>query len=207
MTRSDRKKLVIGLTGQIGAGKTLVADMLRDLGCGVISADDLAREILSEPPGVAFVRDRLGETVVSKDGSLDRQAIADIIFSDATKKKQIEDYIYPVLHERRERLMAAYQADPAVRAIVIESPLLIETGLKHLCDRVILVMARLATRQERVGTARSWSPDELLRREKFFLPVHLKRSIADDIVSNNSTVDDCRRQVETIFSRMISSET
>jgi len=198
---------VIGLTGPIGAGKTLVGSMLRELGCAVINADDLAKEILSEPRGVEFVRNQLGATCVRTDGTLDRKAIAEMIFSRPEKKKQIEDHIYPVLHERQNRLMAAYQADPAVKAIVIESPLLIETGLKSLCDRVILVVAEVRLRRKRVAAYRRWSPDELVRREKFFLPIHLKQSIADDILVNNSTIDACRQQVKKAFSQMISSDT
>jgi len=205
--RNERKKPVIGVTGQIGAGKTLVASMLRDLGCAVIDADDLAHKILSEPQGVAFVREHFGDGCIDRDGKPDRKAIADIVFSDLGQKQQLESYIYPRLNERRELLTAKYQADPAVKAVVLEAPLLIETGLKSLCDRVILVVAGLAVRQERVRAYRSWSGQELIRREKFFLPIHLKQSLADGIVSNSSTPDYCRRQVEEIFSRIISSDT
>jgi len=93
-----------------------------------------------------------------------------------------------------------------VRAVVLEAPLLFENRLKDECDWVILVVAELAVRQARVGKSRSWGPEELIRREKFFWPVYLKRALADATIFNNSTVEDCRRQVENIFSRLISSD-
>ncbi|NLX07150.1 MAG: dephospho-CoA kinase [Phycisphaerae bacterium] len=197
---------MIGLTGQIGAGKTTVAAMFRELGCAVINADDLARAVLSEGEGVRFVREAFGPQYIRPDGTVDRRAVADLVFNDPRQKDRLEGYIYPILHRRREALTAQYQADPAVRAIILETPLLLEKGLKSLCDYVILVEADLDVRLKRVGAARRWDPEELRRREKFFFPVHLKRALADDIVYNNSSADVCRQQVGKAFSRIVSSE-
>ncbi len=203
----NARKPVIGLTGQIGAGKTLVASILADMGCAVIDADVLAREVLNEPEGVEFVRKSFGDKCIDAEGKIDRKAVADVVFSDIEKKNQIESYIYPLLQERRIALTERHEADSSIKAIVVESPLLIETGLKRLCDLVIIVLADSEIRLKRVGIGRSWSRQELLRREKFFLPIHLKCSIADVIVYNNSTIEDCRERVENIFSRVIFSDT
>jgi len=207
MSCSQSRKPVIGLTGPIAAGKTLAAAILKQLGCKVISSDDLASGVLSEPATVDFIRANFGPECVNDDGSVNRQAVADVIFSDPDDKQLLEDFMYPKIAQRRKALIDQYQQAPDAKAIVIETALLLERGLKKLCDRVILIDADLEIRLARVEKARSWSPEELIRREKFFFPIHLKYSIADDIVYNNSSTDACRRQLEEIFSRIVSSAT
>lgn len=207
MCDSQSRKPVIGITGPIGSGKSLAASILRDLGSAVIDSDEQARQVLSEPAGIEFVRRHLGPECITAEGGIDRKAVADVVFSDVGLKKLLEGFIYPEIASRRAALLQQYQADTAIRAIVLESALLIEIGLKHQCDRVILVYADLEIRQARVVETRSWNREELIRREKFFWPVYLKCSIADDIVYNNFTADACRRQIEEIFSQTISSVT
>jgi len=202
---SNRRKPIIGVTGPIASGKSLVASILQGLGCAVIDSDAQGHQLLSEPAGVDHIRTHFGRQCIRADGTVDRHAVADVIFDDVGRKQQLEEFLYPQIAEWRKLLVHKYQADTAIKAIVLESALLIEIGLKRQCDHVILVHADLSIRIPRVEKTRFWRPEELLRREKFFWPVHLKCSIADDIVYNNSTVDTCRRQVEEIFSRIISS--
>ncbi len=198
-------KPVIGLTGPIGAGKTLAADILEGIGCAVIHADELAHQILQEEATRAYLEKHFGSEVIDEQGRVNRPKIADIVFADPVKIKILEGFIHPEVMRRQDVLIARYREDPKVKAIVLDVPLLIESGLKHRCDWVILVDADLAIRQSRVGQGRGWSKEELVRREKFFFSIYLKRSVADAIVYNNSTIDACRQQVENIFSRIISS--
>jgi dephospho-CoA kinase len=202
-TRS--KKTVIGLTGPIGAGKTTVANLLGEFGCAVIHADELAHRILEEDGTKSFLIASFGPGVIGADGRVDRAHVAAAVFGDREKIRRLEEYIHPEVIRRQEALVARLQEDPAVRVIVLDVPLLIESGLKRRCDWVILVDADLPVRQRRVREYRGWSTDELARREKFFFSIYLKRSVADAIVYNNSTIDACRQQVEMIYSRIISS--
>jgi dephospho-CoA kinase len=207
MTEECKKpgKPIIGLTGSIGAGKTEVARILVDLGCAVIHADALAHQILEEEPTKDFLRKNFGPQVIRPDGQADRQKIADLVFTDRAKIRLLEDFIHPEVKQRQEALIAKFMADSGVKAVVLDVPLLIESGLKHSCDWVILVDADREIRQKRVGQSRGWSEEELARREKFFYSIYLKRSVADAIVYNNTTIDACRQQVEMILSRIISS--
>jgi len=203
--KKEKRKLIIGLTGSIGAGKTLASDMLAQLGCAVIYADKLAHQILQEQATKDFLVNTFGADVLDDQGRPDRKKIADIVFADSAKIKLLEGFIHPKVMQRQEELIARYQNDPAVKAIVLDVPLLIESGLKHRCDVVILIDADLGLRQLRVLRNRGWNSQELARREKFFFSIYLKRSVADAIVYNNSTIDAFRQQVENIFSRIISS--
>jgi dephospho-CoA kinase len=204
---NEKKKPVIGLTGQIAAGKSLVAGMLGELGCAVIHADLLAHEILAEAETKIFLRDRFGDGVLGPAGEVDRKALADIVFADSARKGELEGFIHPRVIRRQRELVRQYRTDPNCKAVVIEVPLLLETGLKEECDWIIVVEAGLSIRQARVGRNRNWSEKELSRREKFLYSIYLKRSVADAIVYNNSTIDACRQQVEKIFSRILSSVT
>jgi dephospho-CoA kinase len=199
------KKPIIGLTGTIGAGKTEVGKILADLGCAVISADALAHQILEEAPAKEFITNNFGPGVLDADGRVNRKKIGELVFSDAAKLRLLEGFIHPEVKRRQAVLIDGFQADSEKKAIVLDVPLLIESGLKHLCDWVILVDADREIRQKRVGQSRGWSKEELARREKFFYSICLKRSVADAIVYNNSTIEACRQQVETILSRIISS--
>ena len=196
---------MIGLTGSIGAGKSLVAGMFAERGCAVIHADELAHQVLEEEGGQRIFEKNFGPEVFGADGRVDRRKLADRVFDDPAKIRLLEGFVHPEVIRRQNEQIAHFQADPGVRAIVLEVPLLIESGLKKLCDWVIVVDADLEIRQRRVAESRGWSQEELLRREKFFFSIYLKRSIADAIVYNNSTKESCRQQVETIYSRIISS--
>jgi dephospho-CoA kinase len=198
-------KPVIGLTGQIAAGKTLVSRFLSELGCAVIHADALAHDVLHSPEMTDFLRTNFGESVFTPEGQVDRRKMGEIVFADPEKKRLLEGYIHPRVIARQDQLIAQYQQDPAFKAIVIEVPLLFESGLKDRCDYIILVEADRPIRQQQVMENRGWDEKELARREKFLYSIYLKRSFADAIIYNNSTFDACRQQVETIFSRIISS--
>jgi len=201
-----KRKPVIGLTGQIAAGKSLVAGILAELGCAVINADVLAHAILNESETKIFLRERFGGEIFTPTGEVDRKRLGAIVFSDVGRKRELEEFIHPRVIARQRELIEAYQTDEQYKAIVIEVPLLLETGLQAACEWVILVEADLSIRQSRVCKNRNWSEEELSRREKFLYSIYLKRAVADAIVYNNSTIDACRQQVEKIFSRIISSE-
>lgn len=205
LQRESFVKPVIGLTGQIAAGKTLVSQFLSDLGCGVIHADVLAHEVLNSAAMADFLRTTFGESVFTVEGRVDRRKIGEIVFADAEKKRRLEGYIHPRVIARQDELIAEYRQDPAYKAVVIEVPLLFESGLKDRCNYIIVVEADRPIRQQRVMQNRGWDEKELSRREKFLYSIYLKRSLADAIIYNNSTFDACRQQVETIFSRIISS--
>ena len=205
MSSGKKQKPIIGITGSVGSGKSLVASILAELGCAVIDADKLAHDILIQPETKKFLSKYLGSDIIKPDNTLDRKKIADIIFEDIEKKKLVESYIHPRVIERQNHLIQKYQSEDRYKAIVIDVPLLIESSLKSICDFVIFVDSDFDIRADRVRKSRGWPKEEISRREKFLYPNYLKRSIADVIIYNNSTIDACKRQVEKIFSRFISS--
>ena len=117
--------------------------------------------------------------------------------------------MHPRIARRRDALMAQYRADPDVRAIVWDSPLLYEAGLADQCDCVVFIetdneLRRKRALQSRSSQSRAWTAGDLRRFEKTQKPLDLKRNSADYKVVNNSDIDDLRRQVEDVFSRILS---
>lgn len=199
------KRPVVGLSGGIGSGKSAVARILAELGAAVINSDDLNRQELEEQE----VRDTLaswwGPDVLGPDGRIDRAAVARIVFADETQRHRLEGLMHPRIERRRAALTAQYELDPRIRLIVIDAPLLYEAGLDRQCDAVIFVDAPRELRLARVRETRGWTDAELNRREKFQQPLEMKRARANYTCTNNSNLDDLRRQVESIFSRIVAS--
>jgi dephospho-CoA kinase len=197
-------KPIIGLAGGIGSGKSAVASILGDLGAAVISSDRLSHEELNAPEVLAQLRDWWGEGVVGIDGQADRGAIRKAVLDDPAARQRLEALLHPRIARRRDALMRNYQADPDVRAIVWDSPLLYEAGLDEQCDCVVFVEADAEARLERVARERGWAPDDLHRFEKSQKPLDFKSQSADYRIVNNSDMDSLRRAAKEVLSRILS---
>src|SRR5207237_3840693 len=136
-------RYVIGLTGNIGSGKTVVADMLRGLGADVIDADQVARDVLATgSPEVDSVIERFGDDLLRDDGSIDRAALGRIVFDDAKALADLEAIVHPATRTR----ILAHLADSNADVAVIEAIKLLEGPLVNQVDGVWVVTAPAATR-------------------------------------------------------------
>lgn len=197
-------KPIIGLCGGIGAGKSVVASLLAELGAGVISSDRLNHEELDSAEVLARLQEWWGPRVVGAGGKANRGAIRAIIQDDASARQRLEHLVHPRIAQRREEWMRRFNADDRIRAIVWDSPLLFEAGLAARCDAVVFVEADPQTRLAWVARDRGWTPADLERFENLQKPLDFKRERADYRVVNNSDMDALRPQVESVFSRILS---
>lgn len=202
VTSVNGRKPIIGLSGGVASGKSAVADMLTDLGAAVIDADQLNDRVLADPDVIAEIRQHWPEAVGTGDNKIDRARLADIVFQDPDQRKKLEALTHPRIAVRWAESLEKLQADPNVRAVVYNAPLLFEAGLKDACDCVIFVEADEAVRIERVVQNRGWTEQELKRRENAQWPLDAKRKKSDYIVNNNSNLEMLRQRVEEIFSRI-----
>jgi dephospho-CoA kinase len=198
---------IIGLAGGIGAGKSTIARALADEGCLVADSDALARQAYNDPEIrrqlVAWWGDRVRDCHAchaepdSMPPPVDRRAIAAIVFEHPAERARLEALIHPWIARAREALFAA--APAGTRALVIDAPLLFETGLDQQCDRVIFVDSMPETRLSRVRSARGWDTAELGRREAAQWPLERKRALATDLVRNDADAESLHTQLDRIL--------
>lgn len=193
---------VIGLTGGIGAGKSIVADILAEHGCIVARSDEDARAVLREPAVRETLVSWWGREVLDPaTGEIDRGRVAKIVFQDAAQRERLERLTHPRIEARRRALFAA--APPETPAFVIDAPLLMEAGLDATCDTVIFVEADRATRLDRLRRSRGWDESELDRRERAQLPLDVKRDRADYVVRNEGDRAALATETAAVLRRLV----
>ncbi|MCC7407531.1 MAG: dephospho-CoA kinase [Phycisphaeraceae bacterium] len=196
-------KPILGLTGGIGSGKSLVARQFASLGCAVIDADELAREALDSSAVQEQLRQWWGPEVIGEDGRVNRRVVAQKVFNNPQELARLEGLVHPRVHAGRERLRGQYQADPAVVAIVEDCPLLLEKGIDAGCDVVVFVDAPKPLRLARVAASRGWSEAELDRREKNQWPLDKKVQRADYVIKNDAGEQECLTQTRRVLSQIL----
>ena len=196
-------KPIIGLSGGIGAGKSFIARAFADAGCYVVSSDEIVRQSYKDESVKQQLRKWWGPVVFQGDGELDRQAIARKIFSRTEDRRKLEQLIHPIANQVRERQMQAAASDSKIVAFVWDTPLLFETGLDKLCDKVVFVDVPREVRLERLHESRGWSEQELAERENLQMPLDQKRKISDYVISNTADADFARSQVRETLTRIL----
>ncbi len=197
---------MIGICGGVGAGKSAVADAFAQAGCVVIDSDQANREVLAR----AEVRDQLvawwGPGVLAADGTVDRRAVAEIIFSDPEARKRLESLTHPLIGQLRARKIQVVRESSSAKAIVLDSPLLIESKLDRECDAIVFVDTDAAQREARVRTSRGWNREEWMRRERCQAPLEDKRSRADYVIRNDGDFEVLAKRVRAALDDILSRD-
>ena len=199
---NDRPVPTIGLMGAPGSGKSLVARQMASMGCVVIDSDDLARRALEEPDVIRQIGRWWGDGVLKPGGGVDRKALARIVFADPVELKKLESLTHPIVHAGRALLRRQALARPGTRAIIEDSPLLLESGINRDCDVLVLVDAPFDVRLDRVQRTRGWDAEELCRREKNQMPLDIKRQRADYVIINDADEAHCLEQTRRVLSQI-----
>lgn len=195
----------VGLTGNIGAGKSTVARLLAQRGAVVIDADELASEVLARPDTVRAIREAFGPDVVD-DGRVDRAALARRVFQDEAARRRLEAIVHPrVAALDQARATAASERRPPPAMIVHDIPLLFEAGLAETMDAVAVVDAPLETRIERVVSARGLDAEEVRRRDAAQWPPERKRAQADVVIENDGDPRRLEARVAEAWSRLLAA--
>lgn len=157
--------LVVGLTGQSGAGKSTVAEGLRAMaGVRCLDMDRIYRELTAAgQPLIAEIAAAFSDAVVRADGSLDRRALAAAAFATPESAERLNAVTHPAVLRETARRLRALAAEPDVRAVLLDAPLLFESGLDRQCDRIIAVVAPEEVRLDRIRR-RDGLPEEAVRR-------------------------------------------
>lgn len=192
--------ITVGLTGNIGSGKSTVARLLKQLGAEVIDADALARQATSEAAVLKQIETAFGSAVI-KDGQLDRPAMAQLVFGDPAKRQTLNSIVHPWVRSEAARLAASYRAAGAT-VLVQDIPLLFESGLQADFDRVVVVTAPFDVRVQRVVQRSGLAADEVRRRDAAQLPLEEKAARADFTVDNSGSEEDLLEQVKQLWAEL-----
>ncbi|MBK5275050.1 MAG: dephospho-CoA kinase [Desulfuromonadales bacterium] len=194
---------VIGLTGGIATGKSSVARFFEEQGATVIDADLLARDVV-EPgsSGLAEVLAAFGEGVVAADGTLDRKRLGGMIFSDGSKRRQLEGILHPEIRRLAEERIAKAAAS-GQRVVFYMAPLLIEAGVTGRVDEIWVVTVRPEVQLERLMLRDRISRDEAERIIASQMPLAEKERHGRIVIDNSETPAETRRRLTEIWAKEI----
>jgi dephospho-CoA kinase len=198
---SEARTVLIGLTGGIGAGKSTVARLLADRGALILDADVAAREVVAPgTEGLAAVRDAFGDAVLASDGSLDRAALASVVFADEKRRAVLNGIVHPRVRAwMSERVAAA----PEGTVIVQDIPLLVESGLAGLFELVVVVDASDEVRIARLVRDRGMSGTEAAARIAAQASREQRVAAADLVIGNDGTPQQLSDQVAALWDRIV----
>ena len=192
--------LIVGLTGGIGSGKSAVTEMFREEGAEVIDFDYLARLVVE--PGRPAWRDIVsyfGPRILSSDRTLNRSALAEIVFSDEESRKALEGFTHPRIFEKRDALLKRIKEKDPLSVVVIDFPLLFELGLRNGLDEVILVYVPREVQIMRTANRDNLSREAVEKRLNAQMPIEEKRSLSDYVIDNQGSLTETRAQAQRIM--------
>ena len=191
---------IYGLTGNIGSGKSTVARMLRELGAFTLDADEVAREIVSPgEPALAEIVAGFGREILREDGTLDREALAEVVFADERARARLNRITHPKILERIKEKISA--RDDEQQMVFVEASLIDRKngGLNDLIDGLVVVTCPGELRERRVAERDGMSPEEIRRRMDSQVSEAEKVSHADFLIENSSDMENLDAQVCALF--------
>lgn len=191
--------LLVGLTGNIGSGKSTVDQLLSERGATIIDADVLARRAVEiGTPGYRSIVERWGTSILGPDGMLDRSALRRIVFSDPAELEQLNTLVHPEVERMRAALVEAARVR-GDKLVVCDVPLLFERKMTDLFDRIVLVDAPRPVRLERLVRERGLRETEAMDMIVAQMPAELKRARADFVIDNIGTLTELDARVAEVW--------
>jgi dephospho-CoA kinase len=196
---------LVGLTGNIGSGKSTVAQLLSERGATIIDADVLARRAVeSGTEAHRAIAERWGTSILSADGTLDRAALRRIVFSDPAELEQLNAIVHPEVERMRGELVerARQRGD---RLVVCDIPLLFERRMTERFDRIVLVDAPRPVRLERLVRERGLRETEAMDMIVAQMPAELKRARADFVIDNDGSLTALDQRVSEVWGALVAA--
>jgi dephospho-CoA kinase len=194
---------VIGLTGNIACGKSVVARMFEELGAKIIDADRIARLVV-EPgePAWKEIVEKFGEGILNTDRTIDRNKLGEIVFNDNEKREELNRITHPKIIEGIKKRIEEYREEK-VNVVMVEAALIVEKGgMRPIISDLIVVIADEETQIKRLIERSGLSREEALSRISSQMPISEKVKHATYVIDNSESLGHTRQQVEAIWKMM-----
>lgn len=191
---------VVGLTGGIASGKSVVSNMLRDLGASIIDADEISREVMI-PHTKCWeeVIASYGSELLLEDLTIDRKKLAISVFKDSKKIKKLNRIVHPYIMQRIEEMIDEIRDKDPQALVIVDAALLVETGVYKHYDKLIVVYVNKETQLKRLIIRDAMSEEEAESRIDLQSPLTEKLKVADYIIENEGSLSKTREEVEKVY--------
>ncbi len=198
---------IIGLTGGIASGKSFISEHLQQLGALIIDADELARQAV-QPGSVVLseIEKEFGADLIAKDGTLDRAKMGGIVFNSAKARQKLNEIIHPQVLKEVYRLISINRNDPDLKAIIIDAPLLIESGLNEAAEEIWVVSVDKDIQVARLMSRDKMSFEQAQNRIKSQMPLAEKLAYADHVIDNNQSRAETLRQIDRLWQKVLKKD-
>lgn len=194
----NKKKLIIGLTGSFGTGKTLVGRTFKSLGACVIDADKIARDCLKLNTKInRKIIKIFGKGLLNRDKSINRKKLADIVFNNRKLLKELNNLVHPQVIRLMKKAIKACKKN----VVILDAPLLVETNLINMVDKLIVVKSSRRNQIERIKKKLGLEKSDILKRIKSQISLSDKVRLADFVIDNTGQVCATKKQVREIWRR------
>ncbi|MFH0739212.1 MAG: dephospho-CoA kinase [Candidatus Omnitrophota bacterium] len=188
----NKRRIILGITGSFGSGKSTVARLLKTDSCRVIDADRIAHQVLRQRDIHKKIASIFGKSVLRK-GSIDRRRLANLVFANKRMLRKLQEIVHPrVIRIIRDKI------ETSPKNIILDAPLLIEAGLGDLADKIVVVKISRAKQVERLLSKTALSRSDILRRIRAQFPLSMKVRMADFIIDNNGSFAKTKELVSKI---------
>jgi dephospho-CoA kinase len=202
-SRTSARKPTIGLTGGIASGKSTVARFLENAGAAVVDADRVARDVVAVgSEGLAEVARVFGPEVLASDGSLNREAVAGVVFADDAARARLQAILHPRIGRRSAQLIEELRASDATY-VVYDAPLLVEVGAHENLDALIVVAAGTEAQIARAAARDRVAPEVIARRMAAQLPLERKLEVADYVISNDGSLAELELRTRQVHAEIV----
>ena len=196
--------IVIGVAGGIASGKSTVARVFERLGARVLDADAIGHDLLRTDRLRSAIRETFGEDVLTEEGEVDRQALGRVVFGDEGARQRLNRLVRPAIRAEIRRRTGEMRGEGYDGAVVVDAPLLVDTGPTDLADKVILVTAPASTRKERIILRSGLTEREAEQRIAAQVSDAKQARWADFILENNGTEEELAEEAEALWKRILS---
>jgi dephospho-CoA kinase len=199
--------LVTGLTGGIASGKSTVSRMFREAGAELIDADEIAREVVKQGnPAWSKIKAHFGEEILLPDGEINRDLLGKIIFHDHSQKKELNRIVHPLVFQKIEMNIVKVESGNPNAIVILDVPLLIETGIYHNLSEIILVYIPENLQLERLIARDHISEIDAKARICSQMPIDEKKQFATILIDNSNCFEKTKEKVLDVFQILLEKE-